>query len=411
MSQYEEYSWVTIRKFLFVTCLVLITIYLSIYISWRVYQYRAVRELVHAIESFNDQETLESLNKVKSRDATEQALSRLIELLESNSKAADSRAIRRAFSGIGSQAISRLLEKTDPSENLNTRLKAIFVLREMADSQLDAYEIQRIVHSLLQALNDENREIRFSAAQVILMFGASESDEILPIFVEVLLKDPDPENRWNAALRIGILGELGAQVDTVLADLQQALNDPVAIVRIHAAHAIYKIGIPDQVMIDAFIEMLFDENLSCRREAATLLGQLEGRAKSAVPALLESLNMLKDVKQEMARRSLVDALGDIGHASPDVVQALVDTLNNKRFGYSREHAAFSLGKLGPKAVSAVPDLVKVRDELKINSKLYSETNMEMEFENRLGLVAAIALKQIDPKKFNRALDGSNTKAQ
>jgi len=85
MSQSEPYSWRRIGKIFLITCLVLVIIYLPVFISWRVYQYRAVSELVQAIESFNDEETEVAIEKVKTRDATELALPKLIELLESKS--------------------------------------------------------------------------------------------------------------------------------------------------------------------------------------------------------------------------------------------------------------------------------------------------------------------------------------
>ncbi|WP_298867167.1 HEAT repeat domain-containing protein [uncultured Gimesia sp.] len=419
MSQSEEYSWVKIRKIILVTCLVLVIIYLPVFISWRVYQYRAVSELVQAIESFNDQETDEALEKVKSRNATELALPRLIELLESNSEIADSRALSRVFYALGPAANSRLLEKIQPSENINIRVRAIYILRTIGRSQIDDYEFQRIVHSLVQALDDENRDIRFSAAQAISHIDPSRAGETLPVLVE-LLKDLDTGIRVEVIYLIGLFGN---RAEGVLPELLIALKDPDSLVRGIAASTIVKIGNSDIKVINGLIEVLSDENPNCRSRAAYALGQFGPQAKPAVPALLASLNMLQDVEQEVPhnslqestrrslRRSLIDALGDIGHASPEVIQALITTLNDKRYSISRESAAIALGKLGPKAVGAVPDLVKVRDEAKIDSKLSSETSMEIEFENRLGLEAAIALEQIDLKRFNRALNESNTEAQ
>jgi len=300
-----------------------------------------------------------------------------------------------------------------PTENISARVKAISMLSWIARDPLDgygfdAYELQEVTHALIQALNDENKDIRFTAAQAIPHIDPSKSNETLPVLVEFLLKDPDSDIRFNAAYSIGLFGQ---QAEVVCPDLLQALKDPVAVVRICAARAICEIGIPDQKLIDVFTEMLFDENLSCRREAAASLGKFGSQSISSLPALLDSLKSLQDVEQELTHSCVIDALGEIGHASPEVVQTLITTLNDERYSISRESAAISLGKLGPKAVSAVPDLVKVRDEAKIDSKLSSETSMEIEFENRLGLEAAIALEQIDLKNFNRALDESNTKAQ
>lgn len=417
MFQDEPYSWVQIRKMILVTCLVLVIIYLPVFISWRIYQYRAVNELVQAIESFDNEETEVAIEKVKTRDATELALPKLIELLETDKKVAFSYALSRAFYEMGHEGISLLLEKIEPSQKTNTRVRAIYVLRILGSSQLDNAEFQRIVNAFIQALNDENKEVRFTAAQAIPHIDPSKSNETLPTLVEFLLKDPDPGLRFNAAYSIGLFGK---RAESALSDLVLALEDPVSTVRVLAARAIVNVGVLDQRVLEALVEMLSDENHSCQSEAAGSLGQFGLQAVPAVPALVTLLTSLQDVKtkeeneqsnQDWVRISVIQALGDIGYSSSEVIQTLVDELNDQRLDYSRECAAIALGKLGPQAVGAVPDLVRVRDEAKMDTRSISENSMGIEFENRLGLEAEIALENIDPVKFNRALYEPETKAQ
>ncbi len=235
--------------------------------------------------------------------------------------------------------------------------------------------------------------------------------------MDFLLKDSDYRVRFNAAVSIGLFEN---RAERVLPELLMALKEPVATVRVCAARAIVKVGVLDQRVLEALVEMLSDENYSCQSEAAGSLGQFGLQAVPAVPALVSLLKSLQEVKakeeneqsnQDWVRISVMKALGDIEYSSPEVIQALVDELNDQRLDYSRECAAIALGKLGPQAVGAVPDLVRVRDEAKMDTRSISENSMEIEFENRLSLEAEIALENIDPVKFNRALYEPETKAE
>lgn len=412
MSHSEQTSWVKKRKIVLATCLVLAVIYLTIYIRWRVYQNNAVEELVQAIKSINEGETDEALEKVKSRSAEELAISRLMELLESDSKAAYLSELSRAFYGFGSEANSRLIEKIQPSEKNNTRLRAIYILGRIGRSQSDPDEFHRIVHSLLEVLDDKNRDIRFYAAEAISRTDPSRADETLPVLVE-LLKDPHKGIRIEV---ISLIGLFGNRAGGYLPEILPALKDSIAMVRVLTARTICEIGVSDKKAINSLVEMLSDENPSCQREAAASLGHFGTNAKTAVPALLKSLKSLQDVEQDVTRSTMIDALGEIGHATPEVIQTLITTLNDKRYYLSRESAAVTLGKLGPRAIKAVPDLVKIiqqqsEPELATDAEINSDERMEIEFENTLKSEAANALKKIDLQTFNRVSVESVTKEQ
>lgn len=415
MSQSKSSSWVDTKKLFLVACMVIVAIGFLIYLTGHNSQSQAVEELVQAVESFNVPETEEALKKVKLNKATEPAVLRLIELIDSNPKTVYSTTLSLAFTELGSTSISNLVEKIQPDEDTTTRTQAMYMLSKIAPG----HENQLVVPTLLQALSDENKNVRFSAAQAIAHIDPSKSEETLPTLVE-LLKDSNGSTRAETVYHIGLFGK---RAEGVLPELLLALKDPVATVRVIAAKSICKVGTPEKRVIDALTKLLFDENLGCQSEAALALGQFGSQSEPAVPAILESLKLLKTPdrhsrrQQELTRSSMVSSLGAIGYATPEVIQTLIDTLNEKQFGISRVAAATSLQNLGPKAIKAVPVLVKIIDESKVelegNPELTPAEKLQkkLQFDHRLSSEAAIALKKIDLKTFNRVWDESCSEAQ
>lgn len=415
MSQSKPTSWINTREIFLVTCLVIVAIGLLIYLTGHNTQSQAVEELVQAVESFNVPETEKALKKVKLNEATELAVPRLIELLDSNPKTIYAPTLSLAFTELGSDSISGLVEKVQPVEETKTRTQAMYMLSKIASG----HENQEVAQALIQALNDEDKNVRFSAAQAIAHIDTTKASETLPILVE-LLKDPSGSIRAESIYHIGLFGK---RAEAVLPKVLLALKDPVATVRVIAAKSVCKVGTPDKRVIDALSEMLFDENLSCQSEAALALGQLGSQSEPAVSAILDALKLLKNPdrhskrQQELTRSSMVNALGAIGSAKPEVIQTLIDTLNEKKYGISRVAAATSLKNLGPKAIKAVPVLVKIIDESKEELKGHSEISpaaklqMELQLDHRLSSEAAIALREIDLETFERVCDESSSEAK
>jgi HEAT repeat protein len=411
MSLNEPYTWRQIAKFASIICLLLVAIYLPVYISWRIYQYRAVQELVQAVEERNSAAVVAALEQVKSRDATAMARSPLLELMESNKKAAFSSAMSQAVNGMGPEVVSNLLEKSKASESSDIRCRAIHLLAGLKLARLNQFEIEHITSVLMDALRDKKQFVRLSAAQAMAHFDLSRADEVLPLIVG-LLKDPSAYIRLDTVYIIGLYGR---RAEIVLPDLLRVLEDPVSRIRILAARAVIKVGVFDQRVIEAFIQMLSDENYSCQSGAASSLGQLGPEAKNAIPALLERLTSLRSagpneindwdlqLQRDLVRISVIEALGEIGHASPAVIQELINELNDQKSDYSRECAAIALGKLGPDAHQAVPHLLKVVQEQEVQTQVSPGADEEMAISGNLGLEAEIALESIDPIKFNRIL--------
>ncbi|MHC5764440.1 MAG: HEAT repeat domain-containing protein [Nostoc sp.] len=105
-----------------------------------------------------------------------------------------------------------------------------------------------------------------------------------------------------------------------------------------------------QEILAELLGLLKDESQNVRYSAAEALGNLGNASPQVVEALL---SLLKD-ETENVRYSAVFALGKLGNASPQVVEALLGLLKDESESV-RYSAAFALGKLG----NASPQLVEV----------------------------------------------------
>jgi HEAT repeat protein len=110
-----------------------------------------------------------------------------------------------------------------------------------------------------------------------------------------------------------------------------------------------------------WVQELKDPQPSVRRSAAFALGKLGNRATSAVHPLLDLLQSDKDAG---VREAAALAIGEIGSTSsrqvlPELRKLLV---NKKEEAAVRRGVAFALGCYGPKADSAVPELVAAVSE-------------------------------------------------
>jgi HEAT repeat protein len=272
----------------------------------------------------------------------------------------------------------------------------------------------RSVPALIKALRDDEPHVRFRAA--LSLWDVSKHPAAIDILADALSWEDESDRRWAAK----VLGEIGppakSAVDALAASLElegdwprraaaEALgkmqtDSPAAIVALirawHDRHsgcqgeavaALRRIGPAGAVPL---AQLIGDENVDwkLRCQAADALGLLRANASTAVPDLIAALehpngNIRQRAAQALGRigppakqaipalsravdtedliplyrgivvRAAVEALGGIG---PDGVEALRDALRHDN-SYARRWAAITLGKLGPAASAAVPDLI------------------------------------------------------
>ncbi|QDV49399.1 HEAT repeat domain-containing protein [Gimesia fumaroli] len=415
MSQINPLLWSSNRKRFLVVCLVCVAIGALVYLKGNRFENQAITELVEAVESYNVPATEAALIKVKAEGVTEPAVLRLIELLDTHPTTVYAPTLSLAFTELEPTSISGLVESMKPGSATKLRTQVIYMLGKITSAKAHP----EVVQALVQAFNDKHSSVRFSAAQAVARIDPTQAEQTLPVLV-AFLKDPSGAVRAEAIFHIGLFGK---RAEKVLPQLLLALKDPVVTVRMIAAKSIGEVGTPGSNVIAALSELLLDRSLDCRSQAAAALAQFGSQAEPAVPTIIKSMKSLKKPdrhsrrQHEVARSSMISALGAIGSASPEVVQTLIDTLNEKQFGVARVAAATSLKNLGPSAIKAVPDLVKIIDQSKANMKDDSEISPaekiqnEMRLDYRLSTEAAIALKAIDRETFERVQNGSYIEMQ
>lgn len=165
-------------------------------------------------------------------------------------------------------------------------------------------------------------------------------EEIVPVVIQAL-QSPDPETRLSAIQTLEKLVFQGHDPSS-----NQPKLDPVA-----SKAALENLPI--------LIRLLEDENYEVSESACIILSWFGPDAREAIPALIR----LSNHKVDDVRALAIRALGHIAVSDPEeeVVPVLLRALADEDL-YVRRSAAYALGKLGPKAMAAVPALIQVLEE-------------------------------------------------
>jgi len=158
----------------------------------------------------------------------------------------------------------------------------------------------------------------------------------VPFLIEAL-SDEDREVRCGLIRALGIVG---VKSKDVMPALMGMTNDEDLSVRAHVARAFGRIG---PAAVPGLIRMLGDKTVTC--EAARALGDLGPAAKDAVPQLIQAL---KD-KRANVRQFAATALGQIGPAAREAIPSLTDALKSKN-----EHVRAAAEK-ALKAIQSAPE--------------------------------------------------------
>jgi HEAT repeat protein len=228
----------------------------------------------------------------------------------------------------GASAVAVLVEllKDDRSNDWSAaevRWTAAEILGELGTDAAKA------TPDLLAALHDPDAHVRSVAALMLQKVGAPPEQAVPPLIglldgndrlraVEVLsqyrgdaraavprlkelLKDPQPDMRWSAAMT---LGEIGPEAREAVPALVSALNDEHALVREHAAESLGLVGVADSAVLEGLIKALKDKEARVRRDAVRSLGQFGPAARSALPAIWP----LRNDDSERVRKAAGDAI-------------------------------------------------------------------------------------------------------
>jgi RNA polymerase sigma factor (sigma-70 family) len=168
-----------------------------------------------------------------------------------------------------------------------------------------------------------------------------------------LLADKDHYVRRAA---IQGLGAQGPAAKAAISDLEKASTDPNLPNRVTASVALIHIAGQSEERVGALADLLRMKEPcdGAAAYAATELGKLGRKAKSAAPQLLEAVKHT----DAQVRVDAADALVRVGADPEKVVAALTGLLKDDPEREVRRSAAGALGKMGPAAASAVPSLRK-----------------------------------------------------
>jgi len=201
------------------------------------------------------------------------------------------------------------------------------------------------------------------------------------------LRDKDATIRLHSAIA---LGNIGPDAKAAVPALKPFLKEKHT-VRVYTAIAIWKIEHNTPETLPVLEQGLQEENAKFRWAAAVFLGEMGPAAEHAIP-LLEKAT--KSADKETASCA-VQALAQI---IPGTVPVLLETLKDPDPGM-RISAAVALGRLGPSAREAVPDLTALLKD----PAMGSPTIMGRGFgQESVSNAAANAIARIDPEAAAKA---------
>ena len=218
---------------------------------------------------------------------------------------------------------------------------------------------------LIEALKNENRQVRWRAASALGEIGAEAASAVPALIVR--LEDEDEYIRRIAA---HALGKIGPEASAAVPTLIKALQDEDRHQRMVAAYALGKIGTEAVSAVPALINTLQDSNAEIRLNAAMALGRISADAASAVPALIVALQD----QDKYVRQSAADALGRFGAKAKTAVPALVSALKDEN-KYVRLNAASALGRIGLEAKPAIPALITALQDDKVEVRRNAATGL------------------------------------
>ncbi len=278
------------------------------------------------------------------------------------------------------------------------------------------------IDNLQRRLVDGRPEDRVAAAEALARVGAGSAPAI-PALVGCLNRDPDPV-RIAATYALGAIGTPAIPALTaMLRDSGDALPCLLrgvgrghhggtwreqALVMDDAAHALAAIGRP---AIATLIDLLAADDEWARVNAAFALGEMDGAARAAAPALVRAL----EDESHFVVRTAADALGTIG--ATEAAGPLGSLLHVARPGWDtplvrgwsvrdqvRFNAATALARLGSGAAAAQADLIAALDD-----PCGQVTTVVLAALRNLGTPAALvaALSMLTAERWDPSLTGDH----
>ena len=203
---------------------------------------------------------------------------------------------------------------------------------------------QAEIKILISILKDDNQpsDVRESAADELVTFGPA----AVPALID-LIEENEPLVGHRAATLLGRLGPDAREAVPILVELLKN-GDSMNCRQVGVLYAEGYQGEPKPG----------PSQLCVCDTASWALFYIGPNAADAVPELTK---ILREDERTRVRMNAAEALGGIGAASPDVVPALIQALQDES-GNVPYTSAMALCDIGPEAVAAVPKLVALLND-------------------------------------------------
>ena len=226
------------------------------------------------------------------------------------------------------------------------------VILALMDAEAEANDV--LPRLMQTAEHDSDAEVR-AAALVALVHLCRDNEEIRDVLIKTL-EDPNHRLRRCAA---SMLAFLGPKAECAVPVLTERLNDEDISVQVESIRAIGMINKEGHVeavekAVDLLTELTKDKERVIRPSLIRILSLFGAQAERAVPVLIA---ILEDQNEDEVTRSFVPTCLVKISADKSVLEILVAVLHGESLG-PRSEAAKALGIMGPKAKTAIPELVE-----------------------------------------------------
>ena len=206
------------------------------------------------------------------------------------------------------------------------------------------------IDDLIFLLGDDDDKVRLQAISAVGKIGAPASAAV-PKLIE-LLRHKDETIVLAAA---GTLRTFGSAAQSAAPSLWPMLSHEQAPFRIAAIETFAKLGLKEEELATVVQKGLEDSDWTVRKSATSVVGSTGKAAITFVPKLLNLLDSNVD------RDAVRDALRQIETVDKSLLPLMLGALKSEDSS-KRYYAIFFLGKLGPDAKEALPELNRLLKE-------------------------------------------------
>ena len=266
----------------------------------------------------------------------------ILKLVLSSPSWTDRRAALHSLETIGPEGVDALPEIIQALNDEDTEVKrrAVNVLGSIGPEAMDA------VPELIKSLQEQDEGLRCDVFTALGNIG-EDAKETIPLMISELESDG---NCQDSAMKA--LAKFGSLSAPAIPALEKILNnDQSGYLQTTAAQTLGDIGEP---ALDALITALGNDDTTIRYIAANAIEKIGPAASAAVPALTKALQE----SEKASAYTYFNALGNIGPGASQAVPVLVEFLKDVDL---QEDAVKTLGKIGPAALESVPELINLLD--------------------------------------------------